>query len=207
MDRISCDIICDLLPLYCDDVISQDGRALVEEHLGSCPACADMLERMKTECRVPGDKERAREAVVKGMASEWGRSVKKSFAQGALLAFLMCLLLAGARCALTRFVLVNVPGGQLAASVGRVTDERVELSVTAENGKRVSRTDVRITADGRCYLIVKQALLAEKNGEGERWTGDFSLARSGVTQAGDTVRITEIYCGDEAGGVLVWREE
>ena len=83
MDRISCDIICDLLPLYCDDVISQDGRALVEEHLGSCPACADMLERMKTECRVPGDKERAREAVVKGMASEWGRSVKKSFAQGA----------------------------------------------------------------------------------------------------------------------------
>lgn len=207
MNRISCDIICDLLPLYCDDVISQDGGALVEEHLRSCPACADMLEKMKTECRVPGDKERAREAVVKGMASEWGRSVKRSFARGALLAFLVCLLLAGAHYALTRLVLVNVPGEQLTAAVGRVSNTQIELSVTAENGKRVSKTDLKVTADGRCYLIVRQALFAEKNGEGECWTGDFSLARSVMTQAGDAVRITEIYCGDEAGGVLVWREE
>lgn len=39
MDRITCDIIRDLLPLYIDEVCSAGSRALVEEHLQNCRAC------------------------------------------------------------------------------------------------------------------------------------------------------------------------
>ena len=39
MDRITCDIIRDLLPLYIDEVCSAGSRALVEGHLQNCPAC------------------------------------------------------------------------------------------------------------------------------------------------------------------------
>ena len=37
--KITCNIIEDLLPLYVDDMVSEDSRKLVEEHLKECPAC------------------------------------------------------------------------------------------------------------------------------------------------------------------------
>ena len=44
-----CDIIKDLLPLYAERMLSESSVSLVEEHLGSCPACADTLKELKAE--------------------------------------------------------------------------------------------------------------------------------------------------------------
>lgn len=41
--KITCDIIQDLLPLYEDDVLSEDSRQLVEEHLADCEKCRQNL--------------------------------------------------------------------------------------------------------------------------------------------------------------------
>lgn len=41
--KITCDIIQDLLPLYEDDVLSEDSRQLVEEHLAGCEKCRQNL--------------------------------------------------------------------------------------------------------------------------------------------------------------------
>ena len=38
--KISCDIIQDLLPLYCDGVCSQDSKQVVEAHLQDCEKCS-----------------------------------------------------------------------------------------------------------------------------------------------------------------------
>ena len=40
MNGITCQVIGDLLPLYEDQMLSGDSRALVEEHLSRCPHCA-----------------------------------------------------------------------------------------------------------------------------------------------------------------------
>lgn len=45
--KLSCDVIRDLLPLYAEDMVSSDTRALVEEHLEACPKCKTELEGMK----------------------------------------------------------------------------------------------------------------------------------------------------------------
>ena len=45
--KINCNIIEDLLPLYIDDMVSEDSRQLVEEHLKECAACRKMLDEMK----------------------------------------------------------------------------------------------------------------------------------------------------------------
>ena len=47
--KITCNIIEDLLPLYIDDMVSEDSRQLVEEHLKECAACRKMLDEMKKE--------------------------------------------------------------------------------------------------------------------------------------------------------------
>lgn len=44
-----CAVICDLLPLYIDDVCSEESKKMVEEHLAECSACRAVLENMQNE--------------------------------------------------------------------------------------------------------------------------------------------------------------
>ena len=41
--EISCDIIRDLLPLYAEDLVSEDSRKLVDDHLCTCDPCTKQL--------------------------------------------------------------------------------------------------------------------------------------------------------------------
>lgn len=43
----NCNVIRDILPLYIENMISDDTRAFVEEHIGSCAECRAELEQMK----------------------------------------------------------------------------------------------------------------------------------------------------------------
>ena len=45
--KISCEVIRDLLPLYAEDIASQDTQIMVERHLKSCHSCAEELEEME----------------------------------------------------------------------------------------------------------------------------------------------------------------
>lgn len=46
---ISCNVIKDLLPLYIDDVCSEDSRQMVEKHLRECRDCRREAELMKKD--------------------------------------------------------------------------------------------------------------------------------------------------------------
>ncbi|MCB6202996.1 zf-HC2 domain-containing protein [Extibacter muris] len=47
MSRLHCDLIKDLLPLYTDDVCSEQTKVSVEEHLRTCESCREMYEAMQ----------------------------------------------------------------------------------------------------------------------------------------------------------------
>ena len=42
-----CSIVCDLLPLYAEDMVSEDTAEFVKEHLGNCPTCSAELEKLR----------------------------------------------------------------------------------------------------------------------------------------------------------------
>lgn len=46
--KLTCSIVEDLLPLYLENMCSEDTNAALEEHLRQCPACQEKLERMKS---------------------------------------------------------------------------------------------------------------------------------------------------------------
>lgn len=48
MTDITCNVIKDLLPLYADDALSSDSRALVEKHLAACEACREYHHMLRT---------------------------------------------------------------------------------------------------------------------------------------------------------------
>lgn len=51
--KITCDIIRDLLPLYAEDMVSEDSKALVDEHLCGCDACTKILSQIKKDAPIP----------------------------------------------------------------------------------------------------------------------------------------------------------
>lgn len=53
MKKISCNIIKDILPLYVDEVVSDDTKEMVEEHLKSCDACREEAMLLKKDIVLP----------------------------------------------------------------------------------------------------------------------------------------------------------
>ena len=53
MNKISCNVIGDLLPLYVDGAVSEDTKKLVEEHLAECEECKKAAEEMGKELVLP----------------------------------------------------------------------------------------------------------------------------------------------------------
>jgi hypothetical protein len=50
-----CNIIKDILPLYVENIVSDDTKAFVEEHLADCPKCKQQLEYIKTPSKLPNN--------------------------------------------------------------------------------------------------------------------------------------------------------
>ncbi|MFZ2256590.1 MAG: zf-HC2 domain-containing protein [Clostridiaceae bacterium] len=53
MNKINCTVIKDILPLYADDIVSEDTKKLVEEHLLSCNDCKKELSLLKSDLETP----------------------------------------------------------------------------------------------------------------------------------------------------------
>ncbi|MED4476334.1 zf-HC2 domain-containing protein [Oceanobacillus caeni] len=50
MKEIKCTIIQDVLPPYIDEVVSQDTKEMVDQHLQHCEKCQKEYETMKVNC-------------------------------------------------------------------------------------------------------------------------------------------------------------
>lgn len=47
MKKITCPVIDDLMPLYVDEVLSEDSQKLVKAHLGECPRCQEKYDHLE----------------------------------------------------------------------------------------------------------------------------------------------------------------
>lgn len=57
MEKMKCNVIYDLLPLYLDNICSEETKHIVEEHLENCEECRKNLEYMKENMEIPEDKD------------------------------------------------------------------------------------------------------------------------------------------------------
>lgn len=207
MEKISCEIISDLLPLYCDQVCSQDSSRLVQEHLKNCPDCSELLKQMKRECRLSDAEEQKQETVMKELAATWKKTAKRYFVRGILTAFCICALLGGGFWSLTRIFQVMVSTDRMEFSVETVTEQSVEISLRAVDDKKVLSQSHVIMEDGRYYILVKRGVIATKNGAGENWESTMTISLTGISESGEKVLIREIYYGTENNCVLIWQAD
>lgn len=93
--KISCEIIQDLLPLYCDGVCSQDSKQAVETHLQDCEKCSADVRFMKQDMET-GSVRVKDEKIVQAAAAAWKKGKTRAFIKGGLIAlFSIAILVAG----------------------------------------------------------------------------------------------------------------
>ena len=95
---IKCEMMQDLLPLYCDKVCSAETRRAVEEHLASCPDCRSRLEQMEEQSRPvalsPGEDVKVR--VLQGTKKRFSRRRRRSVLITVAAMLVLSLVLIGA---------------------------------------------------------------------------------------------------------------
>lgn len=69
---ISCNVIKDLIGLYIDDVLSDNSKKLVENHINECEECKIYLERMKDDVNIEINDE-----VIKDRGTEIALDIQK----------------------------------------------------------------------------------------------------------------------------------
>jgi predicted anti-sigma-YlaC factor YlaD len=85
-----------MLPLYYDNVCSDDSKRMVEEHLVECDSCKMELDRIQADFKLPNEEIERNKIdgnVIKNISSFWNRSRTKSFIKGGLISALLLSLI------------------------------------------------------------------------------------------------------------------
>lgn len=92
--KTTCDIIQDLMPLYCDNVCSEDSRQAVEVHIQECEQCKNDLLQMQKEIKeqVPKVDEKK---VAKSAKTAWNKKKIIAFVAGCLAVVLIISTIIG----------------------------------------------------------------------------------------------------------------
>ena len=94
--RNECNIIRDILPLYIDEIVSEDTISFVEEHLEKCTSCRIELEKMKAPNAlesVVSDTQIIDEKPLKAFVKKWNQ--KKRIVISAFVTVLLLAVLLG----------------------------------------------------------------------------------------------------------------
>ena len=114
MSEFSCNTVRDMLPLYVDNIVSDDTRAIVEEHLTSCDACRKEYENMKNAFVLPADGDAKQ---LKRFKGAWKKK-KRLVALTAVIATILALCIQRRDCGQWRSLCsesrngIGDPGGQ-----------------------------------------------------------------------------------------------
>ena len=91
--KVSCEIIKDLLPLYKDEVCSEDSQRLIQEHLQTCDECKKLFEQMNIDINIEQKELNIKEAdAIERLSKKWNKHLILSMVKGAVLTLVIVIL-------------------------------------------------------------------------------------------------------------------
>lgn len=199
MKKINCNIIRDILPLYLDDVVSDETKQMVEEHLQSCASCRAEASSMKKDVILPASKtQRLEEAkVIKGIRTEMFR---KKVIVSAVTAAAVLTVAAGVYALLTlpRSVIPYEESGVSVSRLSLEDSEKEYLYCSTDTSKaagKVCHDPVTVhTAEGEKTVVI----LYEYSTVWSRYAAPLLGAENEAVTLeplGSTDEIDEVYYG------------
>ncbi len=90
--KMSCEVVQDLLPLYLDEICSQDSREAVEAHLRTCESCEHQLLLLREAYADPHARPEEAQAV-RAASAAWNKDKYRSFFKGVAIVLTVILVI------------------------------------------------------------------------------------------------------------------
>lgn len=209
MEKKECVLVKELLPIYCDEAISEEGKSIIEEHLQECEECntyKEELEQIKKEAQLQQDEmEEAKNEQAAEVSKKLRRHKNKVdiISTAAIFAVWLCFMIC--------FQVVEVSGTSMVPSyqdgerllmnrvIYRVTSPKRGdvVSVALEDMTLLKRVvglpgDTIEIKDNAVYINGKQEKI--KGEEGEIFPGDLqyplTLGKDEYFVMGDNVAVS-----------------
>lgn len=211
MSKASCEIVKDLLPLYYDNVCSEDSKRMVEEHLTDCQSCKIELDRLKMDFKLPKEEIeiiRKDSNVIKKISSFWNRSKIKSFAIGVIISIISVSLIFFGYNYLFHLNTVNVPTNVVEISqVSQLSDGKIVYLVEITDGYALNEIVYDMDDNGNFYMTPVRPIIKKKVQTPYGLANDydfFDIKNTDLNPNGTTIKA--LYYGTPEDNILVWKE-
>ena len=104
--KTNCNIVQDLLPLYCDKACSEESKHIIDQHLQECEKCKKELILMQGDIKTETFKLNELQ-IAKAASLVWKKGTKTAFCKGLLITLLVVFLVVGTYTAYHLFSTVN----------------------------------------------------------------------------------------------------
>ena len=135
--RNECNIIRDILPLYAEDMVSDDTVSFVEEHLQACAECSTMYERIKEGGIVMKNENKSTEQEIVNTLKKLRKKVFKRFC---IIFLAICIGVVGLIATLQVFPVYRVY--QYSSKDDFVNENKIMLAYIGTPGDRKIATDI-----------------------------------------------------------------
>lgn len=211
MSKVSCDIVQDLLPLYYDDVCSEDSKKMVEKHLLFCDSCQKELDRIQDEIEIPREaieKYRNDSKVIQNIKTLWNRSRVKSFVKGIMISSIIFSLLFFGYHLLFHWNITNVPTNVAKVTqVSKLADGKIVFHVELTDGYALNEIVYDMDQDGNFYMTPLRPIIKKKEQPpGGLANGYDFMDIEDLEEAYDGREIKALYYGTPEDKILIWKK-
>ncbi|CQR55534.1 zf-HC2 domain-containing protein [Paenibacillus riograndensis] len=214
MNKLSCEIVRDLLPLYYDEVCSADTRKSIEAHLATCEHCTADLHKLQQSSRLPFEvieKNKQESTALANFKGYWHRSRAAAFARGLLLATTICGVIGLGYVGLFRWNITQVPSSVIKISdVSLLKDGKIAYHVKLTDGYRVNQISGKSEGNGNFYITPMRPVFKTKT-DAELGLGNsyelIDLEQLNANHTDPSTQIKAIYYGPKDDNpILIWKQ-
>ena len=156
--KTSCKIIEDLLPLYVDDVCSDESRKLVEGHIAECSECLAKLHAMQAGTDAKAD--------IKPLKNvgRWLEKLRlKALLKGIINGIIFTAILIFGFYFLTEVHIMKVPADRVTISdICMLSDGNIAFHMSIDDNLDLNSVFVDIDKDGNMYITPKRSIIENR---------------------------------------------
>ena len=210
MAKVSCSIIQDLLPLYCDDVCSIDSRKMIEEHLQECENCSDMLRQLRCGLHANTQEfaeDNGKEAVLEKISHKWKRSLLKTALKALLIGVVSTTIILSTVYGIYYTLVLDqkcmVAPEQVAVNVYRnpeISEHQIAIKMQPLDGYQGGNMVSYADGDGKMYLSIQRPVIKDSLPDGEDEVMIYGFDQ-------DKENYKAVYYGSPDNCILIWQPD
>lgn len=208
--QVSCEIVKDLLPLYYDNVCSDDSKRMIEEHLAVCNNCKMELDKIQSDFTLPTEeirKNRNDGNAIKKISSFWNHSITKSFIKGGIISALLISLIVLGYLGLFHWNIANVPTDMVEIkNVSELADGKIVYYAEINDGFRLDRLKYHMDKEGNFYITPLRPIIKQEAQSLSTLEKGYDFIDIKEQEEVRNKEIKTIYYGTPKEHILIWKK-